>query len=178
MTLHRLLPISRSFASQPGRAGRYRPAGEGMLPDFSVQIETRRAGGLLNRLPGMPATEGPTGPFQIPAVPVTGARRVGRREPRGWRLPVWVEQLVLAFLRPGNRRRGNRAVQGELTFQTVKVARNDLVTSDVEVVLVPSAKAATGLSATGLSAACRSRLLRLWWEQGAQRLRRLGGSLR
>jgi hypothetical protein len=73
--------------------------------------------------------------------------------------------MVVALLRPGNRRRGTREVQGELCFQTVKVVRNDLATADVEVVN----RAGCG----GLSAACRARLLRLWWLAGVRRLKQL-----
>jgi hypothetical protein len=74
--------------------------------------------------------------------------------------------MTLALLRPGNRRRGTREiVQGELCFQSVKVVRNDLTTADVEVV---------GQSRHGgLSAACRARLLRIWWLAGVRRLKQL-----
>jgi hypothetical protein len=73
--------------------------------------------------------------------------------------------MVLSLLRPGNRRRGTREVQGELCFQSVKVVRNDLATADVEMVN----PARWG----GLSAGCRARLLRLWWLAGVRRLKQL-----
>ena len=111
-------------------------------------------------------------PPPAPVAKVTGAGdRVGGS---AWRLPVWVEQLLSALVRPGNRRRGTRPVQTEMTFERVTVARNDLMTADVEVVSVGGA---SGRPAR-LSAACRARLLRLWWGQGSERWKRLGNVFR
>jgi hypothetical protein len=112
-------------------------------------------------------------PPPAPVAKVTGA---GDREgKRHWRLPVWVEQVLGSLVRPGNRRRGTRPVQTEMSFERVKVARNDLMTADVEVVSVGSG--ASGRPAR-LSAACRARLLRLWWGQGSERWKRLGNVFR
>jgi hypothetical protein len=83
---------------------------------------------------------------------------------------VWLEQLVLALLRPGNRRRGTRPVQTEMCFEAVRVVRNDLTMSDVEMV-------ARREAGPRLSAGCRARVVRLWWNQGAQQLRRLSHAL-
>jgi hypothetical protein len=56
-------------------------------------------------------------------------------------------------------------------LEGVKVVRNDLTTADVEVVV--RREKAEGR----LSLACRRRVWRLWWEQGARHLRRLGNLL-
>lgn len=112
-------------------------------------------------------------PPPAPVAKVTGAG--DRSGGRVWRLPVWVEQVLSSLVRPGNRRRGTRPVQTEMTFERVKVARNDLMTADVEVVSVGSG--ASGRPAR-LSAACRARLLRLWWGQGSERWKRLGNVFR
>lgn len=175
MRLHHLLPIGRAFATTPERS-RYRPAEEGMVPDFSTPAGSGRAV-EWGREPA-PGTEVATSSVEgesgaaVAASPAVGFGLGRGRRPvragRGWRFPRWFEQVVLALLRPGNRRRGTRPVQGEFPLGAVKVARNDLVTSDLEVVEVRPAK---------LSAACRTRLLRLWWDQGAKRLRGLGGVL-
>lgn len=173
MKLHSLLPIGRAFAPAADRSGRYRQAEPGWWT---------RLGGVEPRLPGRergvgaapmavaeraeagraPGPETPAG-----KMPGAGLRPVARR-----RLPLWLEQLLLLLVRPGNRRRGSRPVQTEMCFESVKVARNDLTTADVEVV-VPSAG---GLRAR-LSPACRRRLVRLWWDQGTRRLRQLGNTL-
>lgn len=177
MSLRTLLPISRSFEPGADRAGRYRPQDAGVVPDFSVRPEVARVPAAVAVAEATPVE--PTmskSPFTPVGCP-TGAGQAGRlaaRREAGHRLPLWLEQLLLALMRPGNRRRGTRPrpVQTELAFQRVAVARNDLMTADVEVVPVrPPGRAA------GLSAACRSRLLKLWWEQGADRLKRLGGVL-
>lgn len=101
-----------------------------------------------------------------------GDRRPRRRIPsqrlEGRRLPVWLEQLILALTRSGNRRRGSRVVQDEFCLRTVKVAKNDLVTSDVEVVVRGLEKPKV------LSASCRARLMALWWAPVARRLGRWG----
>lgn len=106
-----------------------------------------------------------------------GVARVGDGRPRrrvksqpleGRRLPVWLEQLILALTRSGNRRRGSRPVQDEFCLRTVKVAKNDLVTSDVEVVVRALEKP------KALSASCRARLMALWWAPVARRLGRWG----
>ncbi len=86
----------------------------------------------------------------------------------GRRLPLWLEQWIWALMRSGNRRRGTRPVQGELFSEPVKVAKNDLVASDVEVVVRVPAKP------KAMSATCRARLMGLWWAPVARRLGRLG----
>lgn len=107
---------------------------------------------------------------------VVGGSVVGRGNGRpamdasGRRLPGWLEQFLLAVFRPGNRRRSTRTVQTEMCFQSVKVARNDLAMSDMEVV-VRSPERRT------MSPDCRARVLRLWWDQGTRRLRRWGQNL-
>ncbi|MBL9138600.1 MAG: hypothetical protein JNK85_22215 [Verrucomicrobiales bacterium] len=103
----------------------------------------------------------------------SGVGRVDRRpttKTSGRRLPGWLELFLLAVFRPGNRRRSTRTVQTEMCFQTVKVARNDLAVSDVEVV-VRSPDRRT------MSPDCRARVLRLWWDQGTRHLRRWGQNL-
>jgi hypothetical protein len=87
------------------------------------------------------------------------------------RLASWVEQLLLTLVRPGNRRRGSRPVQTEMQFESLKVARNELTTADVEVVIkIPPRR-------EPLSTDCRRRVLRLWWEEGMRRFRRLSANL-
>ncbi|MBL9128164.1 MAG: hypothetical protein JNL97_10975 [Verrucomicrobiales bacterium] len=92
----------------------------------------------------------------------------GKRVRVGWRLPSWLEQVLLLLLRPGNRRRSTRSTQSEFCVRSVAVAKNDLVTSDVEVVVRMPAKPAA------LSASCRARLLALWWSPVARRFGRWG----
>ncbi len=185
MSLRNLLPLSRSFAPTVDRSGRYRRAESGVVPDFSVSagdgggvarlggsIEVGsavRVAGAAHEAEGVAVARW-TGPLADRGV-------LGRGRPvssaRVRRLPAWLEQFLSALIRPGNRRRGTREIQTELSFDRVRVARNDLSTSDVEVVLVRTPRAAESLSA-----ACRTRLLRLWWDQGANRLRRLGQRFR
>lgn len=156
MSFRNLLPIGRAFDASADRTGRYQLSEKG-VPDFAV--------------PGVPP-----GPGVVESEPrvVGSPARDGGGKRRGRRLPGWVESLILMLLRPGrNRRRGTRVVQGELAFQRVRVVRNDLATSDVEVVAVPPS-----VGRESLSAACRSRVLKLWWDQGAERLKRLGSALR
>ncbi|MBX3745040.1 MAG: hypothetical protein KF833_06995 [Verrucomicrobiae bacterium] len=155
MSFKSLLPLGRSFTPSEGRPGRYRPPEPGALP----RLDTASAGTSAGVAPGRAAGREGEG--------------VGRGRARsGRRLPLWVEQLVLAVLRPGNRRRGTREVQGELDLRLVKVVRNDLETADMEVVVRPE-----GSGRPGLSPACRGRVLRLWWEQGMRRIRRIGNAL-
>lgn len=105
-------------------------------------------------------------------------------EKAGRRLPLWLEQWIWALLRSGNRRRGTRPVQGELFAEPVKVAKNDLMTADVEVVVrAAAASAATPPTKPkpkpkAMSATCRARLLGLWWAPVARRLGRWGGRSR
>lgn len=113
-------------------------------------------------------------PLPAPAATVAGAGDLGRVR-AGWGGWAAVGRLLGAMLRPGNRRRGTRVVQTEMAFDRVRVARNDLMTSDVEVVAL-GAKGAE--RPARLSAACRARLLVLWWDQGAERVRRLGNVFR
>lgn len=148
MSFRTLLPIGRAFDATSDRAGRYQVADAG-LPALS------------------PGGARPAGRVQVTVRAAAGVDRPA--VPAGRRLPVWLEQVVLALLGPGkNRRRGRREVQSEFSFQEVRVARNDLSTADVE--LVPAR--------ASLSPACRTRVLKLWWDQGAERLKRLGGALR
>jgi hypothetical protein len=79
-----------------------------------------------------------------------------------------LEQVLLVVMRSGNRRRGSRPVQEEFSLGTVKVAKNDLVTSDVEVVVRGVDKPKP------MSASCRARLMALWWAPVARRLGRWG----
>lgn len=163
MSLKSLLPLGRSFTPTEGRQGRYRPTEPGVLPRLEPLQPSEPATGSAG------TSSGPVG---------TGAAGTGRaggsgvRGRRGRRLPLWVEQLVLAVLRPGNRRRGTREVQGELDLRSVKVVRNTLETADVEVVV----RSGSG-GRRGLSPACRGRVWRLWWDQGMRRIRRIGNAL-
>ena len=171
MSLRSLLPIGRAFEPSGLREGRFRPAEPGLVPDFSRgpradrgwdgggEGETRREGevGVCLSEAGVSAGEAASQPG-----PVRGESRVRRR------LPSWLEQLILALIRPGNRRRRTREVQGEFRLESVKVAKNDLVTSDVEMVAISSSRP------RGMSASCRARLLALWWSPVAKRLGRWG----
>ena len=177
-----LLPFGRQFTPVDRQSGRYQRAEEGLLPDFSANRSPAgapksqpqlRKGGEAWVAPSKKAPAAPTAsPFQAVQpmearfpLPILTQPSSHRR-----RLPVWLEQLLLGLLRPGNRRRGSREVQTELCFQSVTPARNDLITADIEVV---SARRPGGPNC--LSPACRQRILRLWWEQGTRRIRRLGG---
>lgn len=170
MSLKLLLPIGRAFAPVVDRRGRYQSREGGVLPRFED-------GSRIS-----PAAEGSAGPSGGTA-PVGRAvsdpsrlrvQASGNPKRAARRLPVWLEQWVLALVRPGNRRRGTRPVQTEFRLETVKVARNDLTTADVEVVARPGRG---GDVPPRLSLACRRRVLRLWWEQGARQLRRIGNML-
>ena len=77
-----------------------------------------------------------------------------------------MEQMVLALVKPGNRRRGRRSEQTEWCFETVRVVRNDLTVADVEMVNRLPEEAGGRLSA-----GCRARLLGLWWGNRVQQLR-------
>ena len=159
MSLRNLLPIGRAFRSTPGEGGRYRPAVRGLVPDFS------RPGGNPPGVSGGAMWGGPEGGRSADGPGgVATASRGGRR---GHRLPRWVEQLVLALLRPGNRRRDARAAAASPSLEGVRVVRNDLATADVEVVVVRPAGRARPLSPE-----CRARLLAAWWAPMAAGLRR------
>ena len=162
MSLKNLLPLSPSFTQNEERPGRYRPTDPGVLPRFGEGRGRGRGRGEDETTGAIEA--GRTGV----ALRREGSGTKGRG---GCRLPLWVEQWVLALVRPGNRRRGTRVVQSEMDFRSVKVVRNDLATADVEVVV----KGEKGQRA--LSAACRGRLWRLWWDQGVRRIRRIGNAL-
>lgn len=147
----------------------------------SLADEARRAAASPH--PTLPAVEIPGGPGRARAsmvvapssaatLPASTPVTVPASAPRGRRLPEWLEQLLVTVLRPGNRRRGTRPVQTEWSFESLKVARNDLSTADVEVVVAPPPK-----PPSPLSPGCRTRLLRLWWTEGAHRVRKLGGLL-
>jgi hypothetical protein len=178
MSLRSLLTISRTVVPAADRTGRYRLANARLRrkvvfagakdPTTGRSPEPApAASGMWSRIVG--SNPRPT-PFTAPGVP----RSPPVARPRTWRFPSWVEQFVMALVRPGNRRRGRRPVQTELCFQSVKVARNDLMTADVEVVM---GKPARTRARPGMSAACRARVLRLWWTEGIRRLRQLGGTL-
>lgn len=172
MSLKNLLPISRSFAATASRAGRFRSSPPAALPPLAVVRGEGLASGLRPALPPQGGAEGGAAIFGSGS-DLSKAGGVERRpvsKSSGRRLPGWLEQFLLAVFRPGNRRRSTRSVQTELCFQTVRVARNDLAVSDVEVVVrAPERKT--------LSPDCRARVLRLWWDQGASRLRRWGQNL-
>lgn len=199
MSLRSLLPLGRAFRSSAERAGRFQPAQPGLLPDFSrggrepgdeggVTLHGIRGGGGVDG--GGVGGASPRGADGAAAGLATGLGSgqgsghpgvVGRsaggggrvRSPRGgrvgWRLPGWLEQLILVVMRSGNRRRSARPVQGEFALRSVTVAKNDLMTSDVEVVVRKSERPKP------LSASCRARLLALWWSPVARRLGRWGG---
>lgn len=191
MSLREFLPVSPAVRRPGDGENRFRFAEPGLVPDFSVgRAGTPNGAGAGVRETSRPAAapaaaaESPLpGPMAAPAAPaVPGTRAAGeipatsRRRGEGLRagrrLPAWMEQVVLLFVRPGNRRRMTRTVQPDLGFESVKVARNDLATADVEVVLVKS-----GSRPARLSAECRGRLLRLWWDAGSRHLRRWGNTL-
>lgn len=179
MSLRNLLPIGRAFVPTAERTGRYRPAEAGVLPVFA---ETRvpaaaseTSASTAEPSGARPAAEIVRDAGRVDGLEAASRRAKGLEQPgrgRGWRLPAWLERWLLHLLRPGNRRRGTRPVQTEMCFRTLKVARNDLTTADVEVVMVGPAK-----RGTGMSAACRARLFRLWWTQGARRWKRWGNLL-
>lgn len=176
MSLRHLLSISRTVAAVEERPGRFRVLRREVLPRF-------------NRSDAEPSNTPDSNPGSPPARPESG-RELGRRTSNifaavpdtssrggpehasaGFRMPRWVEQILLSLLWPGNRRRGTRPVQTEMPFDTVKVARNDLMTADVEVIVKPKRLE------SGLSPACRGRVLRLWWGESARRLRKLSNTL-
>ncbi len=195
MSLRSLLPLGRAFRSSAERAGRFQPAQPGLLPDFSrggrepggeggVSLHGTRGGGCADgEGVGGASPRGADGAAVGSAAGLGSGRpgAVGRsvggggrvRSPRGgrvgWRLPGWLEQLILVVMRSGNRRRSARPVQGEFALRSVTVAKNDLMTSDVEVVVRKSERPKP------LSASCRARLLALWWSPVARRLGRWGG---
>lgn len=173
MSLRVFLPVSSAFRRVPDSASRFHPAEPGLVPDFKA---ARSPAGLelaaSSSAGGASSTAG-----GVEAAGTKEEEKEKEKEPRAdprslRRLPRWLERLLLTLFRSGNRRRGERAVQAELSFASVRVARNDLATADVEVVLVkPSVRSA------GLSPECRGRLLRLWWDEGSRRLRRWGHTL-
>lgn len=160
-----LLPFGSAFTAGP-RNGRYRPAEAGLVPDFSAPKGHPVA--VQKTVSAVPAPAAPILPNPTAAVPndapVPPPPRTSRRP-----LPGWIQDLVLGLLRRGNRRRSERPVQTEFALQSVTPARNDLTTSDLEV--VPARRPG---GPQGLSPACRQRILGLWWEQGTRRLRRWG----
>jgi len=160
MSLRNLLPIGRTFEPSGDRLGRFRPAVPGLLPDFSRDTKGERE----NRFP---VGDDAVGSLVPETVSVQRVRvRASAKPVPGRRLPLWIEQVILVLMRSGNRRRGSRPVQEEFCLGPVKVAKNDLVTSDVEVVVraVKKPKA--------MSASCRARLMALWWAPVARRLGR------
>lgn len=169
MSLRSLLPLGKTFGPALDRRGRYRLGG-GPLAEAEAlgRAQGARKGVFGSSREGGSPLEGAS---EWARAQARGARRAKGNEggKRRVRLPVWCEQLVLTLLGAGNRRRGTREVQTEMDFEGLKVARNDLVTSDVEVVAKPRPSPAR----VRLSAACRARVLRVWWEAGARRLRRL-----
>ena len=201
MSLRDFLPVSSALRRADGDGGRFRPAEPGLLPDFSAgrggapgasgassaTLSVRRrvvgantfsedgpaavvpgdSGRVEAGTAGTSAGVASAGRAGEVAARVSGAERRALR-----RLPGWLEQMLFALVRTGNRRRNLRPVQPELGLDSVKVARNDLTTADVEVVLVKSERRPARMSAE-----CRGRLLRLWWEEGSRRLRRLGNTL-
>jgi len=182
MSLREFLPVSPAVRRPGDGENRFRFAEPGLVPDFSVGRTgtPNGAGAGVREASRLAAAPEPPAPGPAPTVP--GSRLSGESPAAsgrlvegsraGRRLPAWMEQLVLLFVRPGNRRRMTRTVQPDLGFESVRVARNDLATADVEVVLVkPGARPAR------LSAECRGRLLRLWWEAGSRHLRRWGNTL-
>ncbi len=162
MSLRNLLPIGRTFEPSGDRLGRFRPAEPGLLPDFSRENRAERDGRFV--APDE-AVRGETP--EVVGAPPARVRTSAKRVP-GRRLPQWLEQVLLVFMRSGNRRRGSRPVQEDLFLGTVKVAKNDLVTSDVEVVVRSVSKPKP------MSASCRARLMALWWAPVARRLGRWG----
>ncbi len=181
MSLRQLLPLSRSFTPASNPFGRSGSVEIGARPDPAASaratpspVADRPAAGPVpvSRRIVVPmraiAKQKETGVARGGSDPAGGRREMGRR---GFRLMV--EQMLLTLLCPGNRRRGLRPgpVQTEMQFETLKVARNDLTTADVEVVIKTPGRREP------LSAACRGRILRLWWEEGARRLRRLSTTL-
>jgi hypothetical protein len=133
-----------------------------LLPDFSREMRAERD----SHLPGPDEVVRGEVPGAVVA-PRVRVRASTKRVP-GRRLPQWIEQVLLVFMRSGNRRRGSRPVQEEFCLGPVKVAKNDLVTSDVEVVVRGVDKPKP------MSASCRARLMALWWAPVARRLGRWG----
>lgn len=176
MSLRSLLPIGRAFGSAADRPGRYRRAEETMLPVFGGPPSGgagRLEGGTREGAVGSSSQATLVGAGSDERSSVGLGRPSGRPVRKGGRrLPVWLEQLLLVLFRPGNRRRSTRPVQTEMCFEAVKVARNDLATADVEVVVVSPKR-----DRDRLSPACRGRLVRLWWREGARRLRQLSNTL-
>jgi hypothetical protein len=174
MSLRNLLPIGRSFAATASRSGRFRSSPPAALPPASARNVASSApldptGLASGASRGEAVGGGVSLGMNVPS-DVGGTMRRPVLRTSGRRLPGWLEQFLLAVFRPGNRRRSTRSVQTEMCFQAVRVARNDLATSDVEVVVRAPERQT-------LSADCRARVLRLWWDQGTSRLRRWGQNL-
>jgi len=171
MSLRSLLPIGRAFEPSGLREGRFRPADPGLVPDFSRGPRGDRGwdgGGDAETRRGSAADARSSAGDVVVGEAHLQVGRGWRVGPVRRRLPAWLEQFILALIRPGNRRRSTREVQGEFRLESVKVAKNDLVTSDVEMVVISSSRP------RGMSASCRARLMALWWSPVAKRLGRWG----
>lgn len=130
MAERELLSVSNALTARPDRPGRYRVVTEAWPPKLGAgpaPVPSGRGGEAVSK----PASR-----------PASGL---------GARLVDWARHW---FGLPGNRRRHSAPVQPELRFQEVRVARNDLVLSDVEYVAAPRRR---------LSPECRGRLLGAWW---------------
>ena len=164
MSLRVFLPVSSAFRRVADDGGRFQPAEPGLVPDFS---EGRGVTGVVAPAPMEPAASASSTSSRAVKEPVESKQ--GTPSPTLRRLPRWFERMLLMLVRSGNRRRGQHPVQSELGFESVRVARNDLATADVEVVMVKSSTRSLRLSPE-----CRRRVLRLWWEEGSRRLRTWG----
>ena len=120
MSLLRLLTAGRSLIGLKESA-RYREAGPRALPKFELKMQ-----------PSRPASEPDTSPEPSVAAPLP-ARGIGdAQSPSGW-FARWAAK----WRRPKSSaipRFNKPLVQGELSLDRVKVLRNDLSESDLEVV--------------------------------------------
>lgn len=169
MSLLRLLTAGRSLESVRDTGSRYRLTTQRLLPQFAP---------ARNPFAGKPAEAEPP---PAPAVsPETGAARVSsasgargadgareRKAARWWNGSKRIVSGLMArprrvFAKPARSPRGEPPVQGELSLDRVKVVRNDLSETDVEVTTVkpkappvPLTLAAAGGVKSGWSAAAR-----------------------
>lgn len=132
-----LLSVSNALTARPDRPGRYRVLTEVWPPKFGA--------GIAPAPPGRNTPAG--GPDGASATPVPAGL--------GPRLVAWARHW---FGLPGNRRRHLGPPQPELRLESVRVARNDLLLSDVDYVPAPPRR---------LSPECRGRLLGAWWARTA-----------
>ncbi len=115
MTLANLLASGRSFFSGHGSIA-YRKNRRAYVPQFKSDKNPFLPRAAVTQQPSVPSS----------AAPLTDARSIGPA-----RVAKWAEKLN-PFRTPEPVRTVGRAVQPELSLQTLKPVQNDLVESDIE----------------------------------------------